>query len=206
MPTTTRHAAAAPRGPRPGPDRAVRRWFERAEREAPLAEAMTLATVDADGAPGRSHGPAEGRSAPTGFRFFTNHESAKADQLGGGRGGAGALLARARPPGAGAGAGRAAPRRRVRRVLRHPPARLAARRLGLAPVAAARLARRARPARSPRPRRGSTAARSRGPPHWGGYLLRPGRSSSGRARSGACTTASATRRDGDGWRIERLAP
>jgi pyridoxamine 5'-phosphate oxidase len=56
------------------------RWYEAASTEVPLAEAMTLATVDPDGGPDarmvllRGHGP-------DGFRFFTNYESAKGDQI-----------------------------------------------------------------------------------------------------------------------------
>ena len=56
------------------------RWYELARSEVPLADAMTLATVDADGGPDarmvllRGHGP-------DGFRFFTNYESAKGEQI-----------------------------------------------------------------------------------------------------------------------------
>ncbi|HEY5333710.1 MAG TPA: pyridoxamine 5'-phosphate oxidase [Solirubrobacterales bacterium] len=55
-------------------------WYELASAEVPLADAMTLATVGADGAPEarmvllKGHGPG-------GFRFFTNNESAKAAQI-----------------------------------------------------------------------------------------------------------------------------
>jgi pyridoxamine 5'-phosphate oxidase len=55
-------------------------WYELASAEVPLADAMTLATVGADGAPEarmillKGHGP-------DGFRFFTNYESAKAGQI-----------------------------------------------------------------------------------------------------------------------------
>lgn len=55
-------------------------WYERAAAEAPLSEAMTLATIDADGNP-------DGRMVllkgwdERGFRFFTNSESAKGAQL-----------------------------------------------------------------------------------------------------------------------------
>jgi pyridoxamine 5'-phosphate oxidase len=55
-------------------------WFELAQREVPLAEAMTLATVDADGAPDARMVLLKGVDA-RGFRFFTNHDSAKAAQL-----------------------------------------------------------------------------------------------------------------------------
>jgi pyridoxamine 5'-phosphate oxidase len=55
-------------------------WFERAAEEAPLAEAITLATVDPEGAPDARMVLLKG-FGPDGFRFFTNYESAKASQL-----------------------------------------------------------------------------------------------------------------------------
>jgi pyridoxamine 5'-phosphate oxidase len=55
-------------------------WFELALAEAPLAEAMTLATVDADGLPDARMILLKG-FGPAGFRFFTNYESAKGEQL-----------------------------------------------------------------------------------------------------------------------------
>ncbi|MQA73002.1 MAG: pyridoxamine 5'-phosphate oxidase [Solirubrobacterales bacterium] len=55
-------------------------WFEAAAREVPLAEAMTLATVDADCMPDARMVLLKG-FGPDGFRFFTNHESAKGEQL-----------------------------------------------------------------------------------------------------------------------------
>ena len=64
-------------------------WFERAAREAPLPDAMTLATVDAAGEPDARMVLLKGVDAE-GFRFFTNYESAKAGQLE--AGGAGALV------------------------------------------------------------------------------------------------------------------
>ena len=57
-------------------------WFERAIAEAPLAEAMTLATVDLSGNPDARMVLLRG-FGPAGFRFFTNYESAKGAQLGG---------------------------------------------------------------------------------------------------------------------------
>src|ERR671922_86118 len=57
-----------------------REWYERAEREVPLAQAMTLATVDADGAPDARMVLLKG-FGPEAFRFFTNLASAKARQL-----------------------------------------------------------------------------------------------------------------------------
>jgi pyridoxamine 5'-phosphate oxidase len=58
-----------------------RRWYDRAERDVALPHAMTLATVDGDGAPDARMVLLKG-FGPDGFRFFTNLESAKARQLG----------------------------------------------------------------------------------------------------------------------------
>jgi pyridoxamine 5'-phosphate oxidase len=55
-------------------------WFSDAQQAAPLPEAMTLATVDADGAPDARMVLLKG-FGPDGFRFFTNYESAKGEQL-----------------------------------------------------------------------------------------------------------------------------
>ncbi len=51
-------------------------WFAVAQGEAPLPEAMTLATVDAEGAPDARMVLLKGFGAD-GFRFFTNYESDK---------------------------------------------------------------------------------------------------------------------------------
>jgi pyridoxamine 5'-phosphate oxidase len=56
------------------------RWFAEAAESAPLAEAMTLATVDAEGNPDARMVLLKGVDA-RGFRFFSNYESAKAGQL-----------------------------------------------------------------------------------------------------------------------------
>src|SRR5919106_1522116 len=55
-------------------------WWELAEREVPLCDAMTLATVDADGAADARMVLLKGFGAD-GFRFFTNLGSAKGRQL-----------------------------------------------------------------------------------------------------------------------------
>jgi pyridoxamine 5'-phosphate oxidase len=57
-----------------------REWWELAEREVPLAEAMALATVDEGGAPDARMVLLKG-FGPDGFRFFTNYESAKGAEL-----------------------------------------------------------------------------------------------------------------------------
>jgi pyridoxamine 5'-phosphate oxidase len=56
------------------------RWYQVAAGEVPLPEAMTLATVDPDGAPDARMVLLKGHG-PDGFRFFTNYESAKAAQI-----------------------------------------------------------------------------------------------------------------------------
>jgi pyridoxamine 5'-phosphate oxidase len=55
-------------------------WFQQAESEVPLAEAMTLATVDEDGSPDARMVLLKG-FGPEGFRFFSNYESAKGTEL-----------------------------------------------------------------------------------------------------------------------------
>jgi pyridoxamine 5'-phosphate oxidase len=55
-------------------------WYELARQEVPLADAMTLATVDAAGAPDARMVLLKGFGSD-GFRFFTNLGSAKAAEL-----------------------------------------------------------------------------------------------------------------------------
>jgi pyridoxamine 5'-phosphate oxidase len=55
-------------------------WWEVAEREVPLPDAITLATADADGNPDARMVLLKGHG-PDGFRFFSNYESAKGRQL-----------------------------------------------------------------------------------------------------------------------------
>jgi pyridoxamine 5'-phosphate oxidase len=55
-------------------------WFAEAEQAVPLTEAMTLATVDADGTPNARMVLLKG-FGPDGFRFFSNYESAKGREL-----------------------------------------------------------------------------------------------------------------------------
>jgi pyridoxamine 5'-phosphate oxidase len=64
----------------PDPFEQFARWYATAASEIPLSDAMTLATVGEDGGPDarivllKGHGP-------EGFRFFTNYESAKAGRI-----------------------------------------------------------------------------------------------------------------------------
>ena len=55
-------------------------WFAEAEQVVPLPEAMSLATVDADGSPDARMVLLKGFGRD-GFRFFTNYESAKGTEL-----------------------------------------------------------------------------------------------------------------------------
>ena len=64
----------------PNPIEQFREWWQRAERDVPLPEAMTLATVDEEGVPDARMVLLKG-FGPDGFRFFTNYESAKGLQL-----------------------------------------------------------------------------------------------------------------------------
>ncbi|HXF32697.1 MAG TPA: pyridoxamine 5'-phosphate oxidase [Solirubrobacterales bacterium] len=64
----------------PDPFAQFTRWYDLAASEVPLAEAMTLATVDAAGAPDARMVLLKGHG-PDGFRFFTNYESAKAAEI-----------------------------------------------------------------------------------------------------------------------------
>lgn len=64
----------------PDPFEQFARWYARASAEVPLADAMTLATLGADGAPDARMVLLKGHG-PDGFRFFTNYESVKAGQI-----------------------------------------------------------------------------------------------------------------------------
>jgi pyridoxamine 5'-phosphate oxidase len=64
----------------PDPIEQFREWWQRAERDVPLPEAMTLATVDEEGVPDARMVLLKG-FGPDGFRFFTNYESAKGVEL-----------------------------------------------------------------------------------------------------------------------------
>ena len=179
-------------------------WFERASSEAPLAEAMTLATVDAGGVPDARMVLLKG-FGPDGFRFFTNYGSAKADQLGGG---SGALVlywreldrqVRARGevvrlPGAESDAYFATrPRESQVGAWASPQSRPLASR--------AELDERVREVEA----RFEGAEISR-PEQWGGFLLRPRTIEFWQGQVGRLHDRFRYVRDGDEWRIERLAP
>jgi pyridoxamine 5'-phosphate oxidase len=64
----------------PDPIEQFGKWWELAKAEVPLADAMTLATVDEVGMPDARMVLLKGFD-DRGFRFFTNYESAKGEQL-----------------------------------------------------------------------------------------------------------------------------
>lgn len=180
-------------------------WFALADRQAPLAEAMTLATVDADGAPDARMVLLKGFD-DEGLRFFTNYESGKGSQLA------------ARPD--------AAIVLYWRELDRQVRARGAVEALGAA-ESDAYFATRSRASQlgawaSPQSRSlesraeldehlSKTEARfATGdvprPPHWGGYLLRPRTVEFWQGQVGRLHDRFRYSRAAEGWRIERLAP
>jgi len=180
-------------------------WFRVAEREAPLPEAITLATVDADGEPDARMVLLKGVDAE-GFRFFTNYESAKGAQL---RAGAGAALV--------------AYWRELDRQVR---VRGTVERLGDADSDAyfatrsrdSQLGAWASPQSRPLDSRAELDRRLREaearfaerqvprPAPWGGYLVRPRTIEFWQGQVGRLHDRFLYTRTGDGWRIERLAP
>ena len=188
----------------PDPIGQFRDWYERAEREAVLAEAVALATVDDGGAPDARMVLLKG-FGDDGFRFFTNYESAKARQL---EAGPAAIVAYWRELD-----------RQVR--IRGPVEPL--------PEADsdAYFATRARASQigawaSPQSRsvesraeldRWAAEAEQRfaggdvpRPAHWGGYLLRPEEIEFWQGQVARMHDRFRYTREGDGWRVERLGP
>jgi pyridoxamine 5'-phosphate oxidase len=181
------------------------RWYQLAAREVSLPEAMTLATVDSDGAPDARMVLLKGHG-PEGFRFFTNYESAKAAQIA------------ADPRAALAIYWRELDRQvRVRGSLERLPAaesdayfvtRLRESRLGAW----------ASPQSQPLPGRDDLERRLAGveaegeeeiprPGHWGGFLLRPETVEFWQGqRARLHDRFLYTREPEGGWRLERLAP
>jgi pyridoxamine 5'-phosphate oxidase len=182
-----------------------REWYERAAREVPLADAMTLATVDESGSPDARMVLLKG-FGPDGFRFFTNLESAKARQL------------------------EAVPRAALvlywRELDRQVRIRGAVEKL--APSAAddyfatrpteARLGAWASPQSEPLPDRETLDGRVREvaerfeggevprPEFWGGYLVRPERIEFWQGQAARLHDRFLYKREAGGWIIERLAP
>jgi pyridoxamine 5'-phosphate oxidase len=179
-------------------------WFERAGEDVPLAEAMTLATVDADGFPDARMVLLKG-FGPDGFRFFTNYESAKGEELA------------ANP--------RAALVIYWRELDRQVRVRGEIERLSPGDSDAyfasrprdSRIAAAVSPQSRPVEReeldrlyaeleRELDGADPDRPEHWGGYLLRPARIEFWQGRDSRMHDRFLYTREGEGWRIERLAP
>ena len=180
-------------------------WYQRALDEVPLADAMALATVDGDGRPDARMVLLKG-FGEDGLRFFTNYESAKAGQI--------------------EAAGHAAVIVYWRELDRQVRARGAVERLPAADSDAyfatrprdSQLGAWASPQSSPIESReeldakvGELGERFAGddvprPEHWGGYLLRPESVEFWQGQVGRLHDRFRYSREGDGWRIERLAP
>jgi len=179
-------------------------WFSEAQEAVPLAEAMTLATISADGSPDARMVLLRG-FGPDGFRFFTNYESAKGDQLAANPRAALILYWRELD-------------RQVRirgTVERLPPAdsdAYFASRARDSQIAAA-ISPQSRPIeREELDRRYVELAVELGesspsrPDHWGGYLVRPKAIEFWQGRDSRMHDRLLYSRTRDGWAVQRLAP
>ena len=179
-------------------------WYELAEREVPLAEAMTLATADADGAPNARMVLLKG-FGPEGLRFFTNYESVKGAEL------------EARP--------RAALilywRELDRQVRARGPVHKLTAEQSNEYFASRPRDSQAAAAASPQSRTIDRGELDRDvaevldaagdgpierPANWGGYALEPEEMEFWQGRDGRLHDRFRYTREGGGWRIERLAP
>ena len=181
-----------------------RHWFELAEREVPLAEAMSLATVGPGGAPNARMVLLKGFDAE-GFRFFSNYDSAKGEEL------------RARPAAAlvfywreldrqvrirGRVGALSGPESDTYFATRPRDSQIAAAASPQSrPVEREELDRRYE--RAAAELEGTEVPR---PAHWGGYLLAPETIEFWQGREGRMHDRFLYTREREGWRIERLAP
>src|SRR5215211_2874398 len=179
-------------------------WFEEAWEVVPLAEAMTLATVDAADVPDARMVLLKG-FGPAGFRFFTNYESAKGREL------------EANPRAALVLYWRELDRQvRVRGPVTRIPATESDEYFAIRPrdsrIAAAVSPQSQPIERDELDRRFRELAAELGesdvprPDHWGGYLVRPESIEFWQGRESRMHDRFLYTRDEDGWRIERLAP
>jgi pyridoxamine 5'-phosphate oxidase len=179
-------------------------WFEQATADVPLAEAMTLATVDEDGSPDARMVLLKG-FGPDGFRFFSNYESAKGVQLAANPRAALVIYWReldrqVRVRGA---AERLPPEESEEYFVSRPrDSRIAA---SISPQS--------RPIeRDQLDRRYEELIRELGdadpirPDNWGGYLVRPDAIEFWQGRESRMHDRFLYSRDDGGWRVERLAP
>jgi pyridoxamine 5'-phosphate oxidase len=181
------------------------RWFELAGEKAPLPEAVNVATVDADGHPDARMVLLKGFDE-RGFRFFTNERSAKGRQLA------------AHPWAALTFYWRELDRQvRVRgAVERVPPAEadeyFATRprdsRLGAwaSPQSEPLASRAELEERLERARERFGDGDIERPPHWGGYRVVPDSIEFWQGQVGRLHDRFRYEREGEGWRVGRLAP
>jgi pyridoxamine 5'-phosphate oxidase len=181
------------------------RWFADAGEHLALPEAMTLATVDEDGAADARMVLLKGHG-PEGFRFFTNYESAKGGQL--------AADARAALVFYWAPLDRQV---RVRGAVEQLPAAESDAYFATRPRDS-QLAAWASPQSRELPDRESlernladVTARFEGqdvprPPHWGGWIVRHQRVEFWQGRFGRLHDRFRYEHEAGGWRITRLAP
>jgi pyridoxamine 5'-phosphate oxidase len=180
-------------------------WWERAEAEVPLPDAVCLATADAEGTPDARMVLLKGFDY-RGFRFFTNYGSAKARQLE--ANGWAAIVAYWRELD-----------RQVR--IRGPVERLGAEESDayfVSRPAERRVGAWASPQSEPLASREELDRRVREvderfagqeiprPEHWGGFLLRPLELEFWQGQVRRLHDRFRYTREGEGWRIERLAP
>ncbi len=179
-------------------------WWEVAEREVPLPDAMTLATADADGAPNARMVLLKG-FGPEGLRFFSNYESAKGAEI------------EARPRAALVIYWRELDRQVRARGPVHKLTEAQSDEYFASRPHASQAAASASPQSRPIERGGLdrlfAEARERAgdgptarPGHWGGYALEPEEMEFWQGRESRMHDRFRYTRDGDGWRIERLAP
>jgi pyridoxamine 5'-phosphate oxidase len=179
-------------------------WFEEARAVVPLAEAMTLATVDAECSPDARMVLLKG-FGPEGFRFFTNYESAKGKQLAANARAALVLYWRELDR-------QVRIRGSVERLLPEESDAYFASRPRDSRIAAA-ISPQSRPIeRDELDRRYRELAEELGegevprPPHWGGYLLRPDVIEYWQGRDSRMHDRFVYSRQPDGWGRQRLAP
>jgi len=179
-------------------------WFEEAKAAAPLAEAMTLATVDAECAPNARMVLLKG-FGPDGFRFFSNYESAKGEELS------------ASPRAALVSYWRELDRQlrvrgRVERLSSEDSDAYFASRPRDSQIAAAISPQSRAIERDELGRRYEELERSLGdadvprPAHWGGYLLRPDVIEFWQGRDSRMHDRFVYTRQPAGWSVRRLAP
>jgi pyridoxamine 5'-phosphate oxidase len=188
----------------PDPIEQFAAWFEQAMADVPLAEAMTLATVDEDGSPDARMVLLKG-FGPDGFRFFSNYESAKGVELA------------ANPRAAVVIYWRELDRQvRVRGAVERLPAADSDEYFASRPrdsrIAAAISPQSRTIERDELDRRYEEMINELGdadpgrPEQWGGYLVRPDAIEFWQGRESRMHDRFLYSREGGGWRIDRLAP